>query len=89
MPPPEVPVGELGDGATGTALLLYVRQDRTLATGRRRALAAAGARPQRLMWTSFGPRCAELPSLVGWGTAGVLPALAPLRRLYGDTLSHT
>ncbi|MEU9301269.1 hypothetical protein [Streptomyces sp. NPDC048269] len=84
-----VPIRELGDTAIGTARLLYARQDRILATGRWRALAAAGARPQRLMWTSLGPRSAALPSLIGWGTAVALPALAPLPRLYGDTLSHT
>ncbi|MFG2983153.1 hypothetical protein ACGFYQ_18205 [Streptomyces sp. NPDC048258] len=84
-----VPIRELGDGAIGTARLLYARQDRTLATGRWRVLAAAGARPQRLMWTSLGPRSAALPSLIGWGTAAALPTLAPLPRLYGDTLSHT
>ncbi|MET3987068.1 hypothetical protein [Streptomyces sp. PvR034] len=82
-------VGELGPLAVPTARLLYARYDRALGGMRWRALAAAGARPHRLMWTALGDRAEDLPGLIGWGTSAALTlrALQSLPALRGDTLS--
>ncbi|MER5727476.1 hypothetical protein ABT084_03800 [Streptomyces sp. NPDC002138] len=82
-------VRELGPLAVPTARLLYARYDRALGGRRWRSLAAAGARPHRLMWTDLGDRAEYLPELVGWGTAAALTlrALQCLPPLRGDTLS--
>ncbi|MDJ0382546.1 hypothetical protein [Streptomyces sp. G-G2] len=82
-------VRDLGPLAVPTARLLYERYDRTLGGPRWRDLAAAGARPHRLMWTALGDRAEALPGLIGWGTAAALTlrALQGLPTLRGDTLS--
>ncbi|MET9697031.1 hypothetical protein ABZY31_08900 [Streptomyces sp. NPDC006529] len=82
-------VCELGPLAVPTARLLYARYDRALGGKRWRSLAAAGARPHRLLWTALGDRAEDLPGLIGWGTAAALTlrALQGLPALRGDTLS--
>ncbi|MEV8530779.1 hypothetical protein [Streptomyces sp. NPDC051211] len=84
-----VRVRSLGPAAAPFARRLYARYDALLDTARWQALARAGARPHRLMWTTLGGRAATLPDLIGWGTAAALTpaALQTLPRLRGDTLT--
>ncbi|GGZ97868.1 transaldolase family protein [Streptomyces echinoruber] len=84
-----------GEAALAVARVLYGAYDEELGGARWSALAAAGARPQRLMWTVDGPYAPEqaryAARLVGWHTAVALPvrALAAAdrgERPRGDTL---
>ncbi|MDG9715391.1 transaldolase [Streptomyces sp. DH24] len=86
-----------GEAAVASARLFYQVYDDWFGGAHWRALAAAGAHPQRLVWTSTAVPDASSPStryverLVTWGTinAMTLPTLeAAARRLVlsGDTL---
>ncbi len=85
-----------GRAALATARLLYQAYEENLGGERWRRLRAAGARPQRLMWTDTAPRRPGGPSryvetLISWGTVNALSLLAleeaaAHSRLQGDTL---
>ncbi|MER5929940.1 hypothetical protein [Streptomyces sp. NPDC002054] len=85
-----VRIRPLGPAAAPVARRLYARYEALLGTERWRALARAGARPHRLMWTALGRRAAALPELIGWGTAAALTprAVDILPALRGDTLTR-
>ncbi|MGF1430231.1 transaldolase family protein [Kitasatospora sp. LaBMicrA B282] len=85
-----------GKAALATARLLYQVYEEHLGGERWRYLRAAGARPQRLMWTDTAPdrpgtHNRYVETLISWGTVNALP-LASLEdaaqhsRLQGDTL---
>jgi len=71
-----------GEMALALARLMYQQYDEQLGGARWRALAAGGARPQRLMWTVDGPHTSDQAGyaarLVGWHTALALPLRALL-----------
>ncbi|MGK5547782.1 transaldolase family protein [Streptomyces sp. URMC 127] len=83
-----------GTAALAVARLVYQRYEEGLGSARWRVLAAAGARPQRLMW-SVGSDAAGVPyveSFVAWGTVSAmspaaLEAVVERGRLRGDTLT--
>ncbi|MFF4346890.1 transaldolase family protein [Streptomyces sp. NPDC001530] len=74
--------GLRGETALALARLMYQEYDEQLGSTRWRRLAAAGARPQRLLWTVDGPHTADQAGyaarLVGWHTALALPLRALL-----------
>ncbi|WP_371498451.1 transaldolase [Kitasatospora sp. NBC_00374] len=88
----------LGQAALAAARLLYRVYEEHLGGERWRTLRAAGARPQRLMWTDttaaagrVGPGTGYVESLVSWGTVNAmspstLDQAARHSRLRGDTL---
>ncbi|MFC5145919.1 transaldolase family protein [Streptomyces aureoversilis] len=87
-----------GSAALTVARLVYRRYEEGLGSARWRVLAAAGARPQRVMWSVGSPVETEprgvpyVESLVAWGTvsamSGTTLAAAGRRgRLRGDTLT--
>ncbi|MER5479751.1 transaldolase family protein [Streptomyces sp. NPDC002734] len=87
-----------GQAGVATARLLYRRYEESLGRPRWRSLVAAGARPQRLLWTSenaqdHSPAALDrVRRLVAWMTLHALPqpALEALSRhegFRGDTLS--
>ncbi|MEU1818495.1 transaldolase family protein [Streptomyces roseifaciens] len=94
---PGIP-GVRGTASLAVARLVYRRYEEGLGSARWRVLAAAGARPQRVMW-SVGSSVETEPrgvpyveSLVAWGTvsamSGTTLAAAGRRgRLRGDTLT--
>ncbi|MEH6375211.1 transaldolase family protein [Streptomyces sp. KLMMK] len=95
--------GTVGPGVRGTASLavarlVYRRYEEGLGSARWRVLAAAGARPQRVMWSVGSPVESEprgvpyVESLVAWGTVSAmsrttLAAAGRRGRLRGDTLT--
>ncbi|MEZ7004001.1 transaldolase family protein [Streptomyces sp. AD55] len=90
--------GLLGTAGTATAQLLYRRYEESLGCPQWRTLAAGGALPQRLLWTSEHtpeePRAAldRVERLIAWMTLHALPegALGALERrsgFHGDTVS--
>lgn len=84
---PDTAEGRALRGAAGvsTARLLYAANEERLGSGRWRVLRAAGARPQRLMWTALdapdaaSPHTRYVDGLVSWGTVQAMPP--PLLRL--------
>ncbi|GLW90311.1 transaldolase family protein [Actinokineospora globicatena] len=84
----------LGAAGLATARLLYREYEHSLGTGRWRALHAAGARPQRLVWvaaTDTDPGTRYAGRVVGWGTVtalqrAALDTLEVAEELAGDTL---
>ena len=70
----------IGRVAIANALEAYARFRDSLAAERWRALAARGARPQRLLWASTGTKSPELPAalyveaLIGPDTVNTVPA---------------
>ncbi|GGX60415.1 transaldolase 1 [Streptomyces hiroshimensis] len=90
--------GIRGTAALALARLVYRRYEEGLGSARWRVLAAAGARPQRVMW-SVGSPVEAVPrgvpyveSLVAWGTVSAmseatLAAAGRRGRLRGDTLT--
>ncbi|MEE1940151.1 transaldolase family protein [Streptomyces sp. TRM 70361] len=85
-----------GTAGTATARLAYEVYEEWLGRSRWRPLRAAGARPQRLMWTDAlaapPPRARYVDRLVAWGTVSAMspPVLETAVRscaLRGDTLS--
>ncbi|MEV4616853.1 transaldolase family protein [Kitasatospora sp. NPDC049258] len=87
----------LGQASLAAARLLYRVYEEHLGGERWRTLRAAGARPQRLMWTDTAragrprPGTGYVESLVSWGTVNAmsLPTLEDAARhstLRGDTL---
>ncbi|MFF7729208.1 transaldolase family protein [Streptomyces sp. NPDC008001] len=83
--------GLLGTAALAVARLVYRRYEEGLGSVRWRALASAGARPQRLMW-AVGSGVPYVESLVAWGTVSAmseaaLVAVEERGRLRGDTLT--
>ncbi|MGW2404681.1 transaldolase family protein [Streptomyces sp. NPDC001739] len=94
-PPGRPPMGRT---ALAHARLVYHAYERGLAGNRWRALAAAGARPPRLVWTATeahgpaGPDTRYADGLVAWGvtsalTRRTLDAVSRRALLSGDTLS--
>ncbi|MCQ8772714.1 transaldolase family protein [Streptomyces telluris] len=90
--------GARDTASLAVARLVYRRYEEGLGSARWRVLAAAGARPQRLMWSVGSPVETEprgvpyVESLVAWGTvsamSGTTLAAAGRRgRLRGDTLT--
>lgn len=86
-----------GTAGVSTARLLYAANEERLGCARWRALRAAGARPQRLMWTALNVRDPASPptryvdDLVSWGTVQAMsPVLLRLAaqsaRPHGETL---
>ncbi|MEV4501901.1 transaldolase family protein [Streptomyces klenkii] len=80
-----------GTAALAVARLVYRQYEEGLGSARWRVLAAAGARPQRLMW-AVGSGVPYVESLVAWGTVSAMSEAAlgagvERGRLRGDTLT--
>ncbi len=85
-----------GKAALAAAQLLYQVYEERLGGDRWRYLRAAGARPQRLMWTDTaaaqpGGHSGYVETLISWGTVNALPLpaleeAAAHSQLQGDTL---